>query len=229
MSPSSLKPRHVYAYMAKRPDIRANREVAVLSAIMKHCVKLGVIDRNLVREVARNKETSRDRYVTDDELKAFLVHATPMIRAYVTLRMLTGLRQGQILALKRSCWDGEKLTVPGAKKGKTVIYSGAGLSEAITAIRELEGKVKSAVYILGSRNGTRYSRDGFSSIWQRCIAKFVEAGGERFAENDLRAKVATDSTTLADAAARLGHQSEATTKRVYRRKPIETTVLPSKA
>ena len=225
MRPDVLLPKHVYQYMAQRPRVRANREKAVLSSIMSACVRWGAVDRNLVREVTRNQETPRDRYVTDHELDAFLVHATPMIKAYVRLRMLTGLRQGQILALQRSNWDGERLTVPGAKAGRTVVYSGPGLAEAIAKVLELGGKVRSAVYLLSSRAGSRYSRDGFSSIWQRCMKKHVAAGGARFAENDLRAKVASDSQDLATASARLGHQSEQTTKRVYRRKPVETQVL----
>ena len=143
--------------------------------------------------------------------------------------MLTGLRQGQILDLKRSYWDGARLTVPAAKAGRTVVYSGDGLADAVARISDLAyGKLRSAVYLIGSRNGSRYTRDGFGSIWQRCMTKYVEAGGTRFAENDLRAKVASDSHDLASASARLGHQSEQTTQRVYRRKPVEASVLPSR-
>jgi hypothetical protein len=57
------------------------------------------------------------------------------------------------------------------------------------------------------------------------MTKYVAAGGARFAENDLRAKVASDSADLATGSARLGHQSEQTTKRVYRRKPVKAKVL----
>ncbi len=227
VSPAALSPKHVYRYMSLRPPVRANREKAVLSAIMSACVRWGAVDRNLVREVQRNPEAPRDRYVTDEELDAFLNYATPMIRAYVRLRMLTGLRQGQILALKRADWDEHKvrLTVPGAKRGRTVIYSGEGLAEAIDGVLELGGIVRSAIYILSSRYGSKYTSDGFRSIWHRCMRNYMAAGGERFTENDLRAKVASDSLDLGTASARLGHQSESTTQRVYRRKPVEVGVL----
>lgn len=227
MRPSALKPRHVYEFMTHRPRVAGNREKAVLSAVMTQCVRWGAIDRNLVREVKRNKETPRDRYVSDTELDAFVAHASKMLRAYCDLKMMTGLRQGQLLALHRTYWDGEVLQVPAAKAGRTVRYSGPKLRAAINACLELqkgEGAIAS-VYILSSRTGTRYTSDGFRAIWQRAMRKHIKAGGVRFTEHDLRAKVASDSETLETASKRLGHQQQSTTKRVYHRKPVEVTVL----
>ena len=225
MRPDDLKPKHVYQYLDRRPAVRGNREKAVLSALMTECVRWGAIDRNLVKEVRRNPEKPRDRYVTDDELDAFLEHATSMVRAYVTLKMLTGLRQGQILGLERAQWDGERLTVPAAKNGRTVVYEGPGLAEAIVALSECGGKFRSMRWVLSTRNASRYTSDGFRSIWHRCMKKYVDTGGERFTEHDLRAKVASDSGNLSSASSRMGHQSEATTNRVYRRRPVVATVL----
>jgi hypothetical protein len=48
---------------------------------MSAAVRWGFVDRNLVREVKCNKETPRDRYVSDTELAAFLEHATPLVSA----------------------------------------------------------------------------------------------------------------------------------------------------
>jgi integrase len=227
MPPKTLKPEHVYTYMDKRPDIAGNRDKATLSDIMSYCVRWGAVDRNLIREVKRNTETPRDRYVEDAELEAFKEYAGPMIRPYLALRMLTGLRQGQILNLMRSDWDGERLKVPGVKAGRTVIYEGDELAEAVNGLLVTNnGKTARSMYMLSSRNGTRYTSDGFRSIWQRRMKKYTaEEGAEWFRENDLRAKVASDSSDLSTASTRLGHQSEATTKRVYRRKPATVHVL----
>ena len=57
------------------------------------------------------------------------------------------------------------------------------------------------------------------------MTKYVENGGERFTEHDLRAKVASDSEDLATAQDRLQHQSASTTNKVYRRAPVKVTVL----
>ncbi|NDU92589.1 MAG: hypothetical protein G3I10_08285 [Ferrovum sp.] len=37
------------------------------------------------------------------------------------------------------------------------------------------------------------SAQGFKSAWTRAMANYRESGGERFAENDLRAMVATQA------------------------------------
>lgn len=231
MSPKSLRPTHVYQYLGKRPATAGNRDKAVLSAVMSACVRWGVLDRNLVKEVQRNKETPRDRYVTDEEVEKFLTHCNPTLKAYVELKLLTGLRQGQILKLKLSDWDGEKLTVPGAKSGRTMVYSGEGLSEAINQAFSLrKGRALRSLNIFSTRNGQPYTSDGFRSIWQRAMEKNIAKGNERFTDHDLRAKVASDSESLAAAQDRLGHQSSQLTRRVYRRKPAQISVLerPSK-
>ena len=159
----------------------------------------------------------------DEELDGFLIHAIPMIRAYVQLRILTGLRQGQLLALKRSNWDGEQLTVPGAKAGHTVVYSDPGLAEAISA---------------GSMSAARFDRL-FSEQPRRlaphplrvqfdlvALHEEVRRGPGRSLRRERSARqVASDSHDLASASARLDHLSEQTTNRVYRRKPVETQVL----
>jgi integrase len=57
----------------------------------------------------------------------------------------------------------------------------------------------------------------FSAIWQRLMAKAVQACVERFTFHDLRAKAASDKGTIEEAAALLGHASSETTKRIYKR------------
>lgn len=148
MPPSALKPHHVYAYMTRRPPIAANRERAVLSAVMTECVRWGAVDRNLVREVRRNPEKPRSRYVTDAELEHFLGFCSPFLRAYVRLKMLTGLRQGQLLSLKNVDWDGAWLTPPTAKGGHPVTYSGEGLAEVIEDLKALQSG-ETYKYIVG--------------------------------------------------------------------------------
>jgi integrase len=57
----------------------------------------------------------------------------------------------------------------------------------------------------------------FSAIWQRLLAKAVQAGVERFTFHDLRAEAASDKGTIEEAAAPFGHGSSETTKRIYKR------------
>ena len=222
MPPSALKPHHVYAYMSRRPPIAANREKAVLSAVMTECVRWGAVDRNLVREVKRNPEKPRTRYVDDAELEHFLRFCSPFLRAYVQLKMLTGLRQGQLLTLTPSDWDGEWLTPAVAKGGQPNTFQGDGLPEVIAELRDLQSG-EEYTHIVGDRKGKPYTDGGFRAIWRRAMAKFVADGGERFREHDLRSKVASDDPERATD--RLGHRSPATTRRHDNRKPIQVKVL----
>lgn len=233
MIPSHVRAQHVYSYMDKRPKVAANRERAVLSSLMSRCVEWGMVERNLVREVRPRKEVPRDRYVTDNEVTAFLEHCGPFLKAYVRLKMLTGLRQGQILQLKRSDWNAEdgELRADATKGGKVMIYSGEGLAEAVEALQSACRRKSNvtSLWLIPNRSGRPYTGDGFRTLWQRAMASYVAAGGTRYREHDLRAKVASDAERE-HAQSLMGHRS-AITERVYRRKPQRVVVLnlPHKA
>ena len=103
--------------------------------------------------------------------------------------------------------------------GRTYVWAAAA------ALALHKGRQVGSIYLFCSRQGTPYTGDGFRSLWSRARLKYKAAGGDPFPENDLRAKVSTDSASLAEASARLGHQDQKTTLRHYRRKPTEVTVL----
>jgi integrase len=219
MRPRDLKPAMIYQARGRMKPVQGNRMVAVLSALMTRCIEWGALDRNPCREVRRTKEEPRDRYVGDEELQAFLRRSTPLIRAWVRLKQATGLRQGQMLALDELDWNDAtgELTVPGAKRGFDAIYHGGDLRGAVEAALALPRPRTGPIF--RNRAGERYSGDGFRSLWQYAMAMHVEAGGVRFTEHDIRAKVASDSADDLEAQARMGHRSLATTRRVYRRRP----------
>lgn len=169
--------------------------------------------------------TPRTRYVEDVELNAFLEKCgNDFIRAYVDLKMLTGLRQGQLLSLRREWWDSKQLIVPPAKGGRATAYADNPQGELANAIQALAGvhgpnAVRSTEFIVTTRRGKPYTTDGFRAIWSRAMKKYLDAtGNERFTENDLRAKVATDAESLLHAQERLGHTSSKTTLTHYTRK-----------
>ncbi len=228
--PSAWRPSSGYAYLeTQRGSVQANRDLSVLANVMQVCVRAGVVERNLVREVEKNREQARERYVTDAELEAFLAHCNPKLKAWVDLKMLTGLRQGQMRALRVSDWRNDELWGPRAKGGRTLVFSGRGLAEAIAEVmRTHHGETPRSIYLFCTRQGTQYTADGFRAIWQRAMRKHVDSGWERFTEHDLRAKVASDSESLLLAQARMGHQTPNTTSRVYRRGPQVVAVLSKK-
>ena len=124
MAPEHLLPVHVYDFRERRPRVQGNREVAVLSTLMTYAVELGCVTRNLVREVRRSPEPPRDRYVEDAEVDALLAHCSTFLKAYVRLKLLTGIRQGQMLDIQLSDWQGGRLWVKSTKGGIYTYYTG---------------------------------------------------------------------------------------------------------
>jgi len=228
IAPGDWLPKFGYDYLEATTDspVQANRDLATFSNVMKVCVRAGVIARNLVGEVERNRESPRDRYVSDDELAAFLTHCSPKLKLWFDLKLLTGLRQGQMRALRMSDWRDGELWVPAAKRGRNNVYGGPGLAQTVKAIvDEYHGETPRSIWLFCTRSGTQYSSSGIQSIWVRAMRKHVEAGGLAFTEHDVRAKVGSDSGSLAEAQERLAHQSASTTNRVYRRGPQRVSVL----
>lgn len=222
MRPSSIRPLHAYQYLDSRPPISGNREVSVLSKCLTFGVRKGLLERNLLRgQVERNTERPRRRVPSASEIESFLKGANPTLRHYVALKRITGLRRGQLLDLKWSDWDGERLSVQGSKGGRDTVYGGDALATVINEIPRRGG------YIFKPHRARleRYTPSGFSSIFKRRMAVYEVDGGLRFNEHDIRAFVASNAETLEHAQALLGHQDSRTTNRVYRRTAVRVSVL----
>lgn len=77
-APAGIKPTHIARYLrierAKAP-IRANREFALLSNLLKLAIERGELDANPCKQVSRNKERPRKKAPTTDTLATFLAWA----------------------------------------------------------------------------------------------------------------------------------------------------------
>lgn len=173
MHPAAIKPMHVYQYMDKRTKIVAgNREAAILSSTLTFCVEKGWIEANVIKgQITRRgkrREKPRKRVPTREEIEAFTTatyksfHRPDLkgstafrerpicpdwLRGYIALKMITGLRQGQLLSINLTeHWDAATQTLhpPTAKGGKDTRYTGNGLAQVISAIcgDRLQGSVK---------------------------------------------------------------------------------------
>jgi len=222
MWPEDVEPKHIYSYMRLRDaPVRANRDVAVLSNVMTQAIRMGLINANPCKQVRRNEEHPRTREVLDSEIVAFLPHCPAWLQAYIRLKLLTGLRQGDMLNIRLDQLRDDGLFVQTGKRGKRLLFTWTDdLRIAIGTIKALRHRVTSLYLINSDRNGTKLSSSGFKSAWARAMTKACEAGSliESFAENDLRAKVASEAVELGqNATAMLGHSSDAVTKRHYQR------------
>ncbi len=246
---ASLKRQHVARFLRERNDkggkpapTRANREAALLSSAYSWAMGLRDwdINENPCYGVRRNTERPRRRYIETSELAKWKQTAPARLRAFVLLKRLIGSRQGELLALTRENITDRGLMVGISKTGrkKLVRWSWA-LRVTVNAIikldtQEQEKKKKKVVPITDallpprplfpSRFGDPLTSRGFKSAWARAIKPYLEAGGVRFRENDIRAKTASD-LDLGHAQALLDHASPAITRRTYQRAPTKVRPL----
>jgi len=235
-----FKPRLVYEYVDRRgAKIAAHREIEVLSHAFTKAVEWGYIDRHPFKgEVRLEGEKPRTRYVEDWEVVEALA-LTPRrkagsvlaVQAYVRLKLLTGMRRGDLLRLRRSQdlkEDGIHVQPRKTARtsGKRLVIEWSAELRAAVDMALAARPVDIAPYLFCTRRGECYvkmdgSANGWDSIWGRFMDRLLAETKveERFTEHDLRAKCASDAGSLEHARSLLAHADARTTERVYRRKP----------
>ena len=231
MIPSDLRQSHAAQYMHKRAataPTAAVHEVQLLSHVCTKAVEWDVMTVNPLRGMRKISRPPRQRYVTDQEFEYVLSLASPMVQAVMKLAILTGLRRGDIFALRKTDYTADGLLVtPSKTKGSTGVQLLFELTDELVEVIEqaIALPPKSRPFIVGNRAGNQYTKDGFDSVWQRLMSKATDPDSdqsiERFQFRDLRRKSASDEEDEQIAQQRLGHASVAITNRVYR-------VLPKK-
>jgi integrase len=209
-----------------RSPVQFNRERTVLLEVFKVACERGMVDRNPVELLGRMKERPRDRYVTDVEVNAILRHAGKPVQAATILAVSTGLRQGDILALRWSAFTDEGLLVrPSKTAGKARKPLQFPWTPGLRLACELARRKVASIdgHWLVRTDGQPYTADGFRTLWHRAMVAAQAAEGiERFTFHDLRAKAGTDGPDWR----LLGHLDQRTHSRVYDRQP--RTVTPAR-
>jgi integrase len=260
MPPGAILPRHYNQY--KHEALRAygktsvNHDLEVLSHLLTMAVEWGAIDSNqLLGQVRKHATPPRDRLVQDWEISELLELPEPknkrtarnvrLAKLYVQLKLMTGLRRGDILRLSLLDLKDDGIHVQPGKTRKTtgkrliIEWDKAGELKAVTdQIRAIPPHRIGDTPLFTTAQGKPYikpdgSANAFDSLWQRFMDRVLDETkvSDRFQERDLRAKVASDSDTLQEASERLGHSGTQITQRVYRRKPVRVAPLkrPGKA
>lgn len=236
----SIKPRHIYQYVDKRSaKTAAKREIEVLSHAYTKAVEWGYLDRHpFKREVRLEGERPRTRYIEDWEIVECLslesrrkAGSVLAIQAYMRIKLLTGLRRGDLLRLTVSDLKDDGIHVmPGKTEGTTgkrLIYEWTNeLREAVSLAKSMR-PVSIAPWLFCNRRGECYFDEqtgragGWDTMWRNFMSRVLAETKvkEHFTEHDLRAKCASDAETLEHAQALLAHADGKVTERIYRRKP----------
>lgn len=232
--PDSVTTQHCYRYMDRRRDkadkpvpVMAHHEIALLGHVFAKAIRWGVATANPARGVERDGKSRGKRYVTDAEFAAVRSKASDRMQIAMDLALLTGLRRGDLLKLQRADLTDEGIVVRMGKTGGDLLI---GYTPELSAVLDRAAKLLPQIgpgnHVLRTRSGGRYSAHGFAANWKRLMAKAVKVHKiAPFTFHDLRRKSASDSGSLGEASERLGHSSEAVTRRFYMAKPIKVRPL----
>lgn len=216
----------------------AHREVEVLSHAFTKAVEWGYMDKHPFKgEVRLEGEAPRDRYVEDWEVIECLAlpsrrkkGSVLAIQAYMRIKLMTGMARSDLLRLTAANLRDEGVYIQRHKtagtSGKRTIYE---WTPELRAAIEQAKAVRPALspFIFCNRKGQGYIKEadgtahGWDSMWQHFMDRVLKDTKveQRFTEHDLRAKCASDATTLEHARSLLSHADARTTDRIYRRKP----------
>jgi len=237
-----FKPVHAYGYRdrrGKQAPTAANRELEVLSHAFTKAVEWGYReDHPMIEGKFRKLVTPpRTRYVEDWEIVEAL-SVSPRrrrgslhtVRAYIKIKLLTGLRRGDLLRLRTADLQTDGIhvtphkTANSTRKQLIIEWTPAlrqAVDEAVAA-----RPVDIAPWLFCTKRGGCYVKpdstaSSWDSMWQRFMDRVLAETKvtDRFTEHDLRAKCGSDAETLAHAQQLLAHADSATTRRIYRRRP----------
>lgn len=219
-----IAPHNVQEYLYRRIKTsprRAKMEYTTMSQIYRWGIRFGYVSINPAIDLYTPPEKPRDRYVTHEELAAF-VEQNPEWGGPVGLfAYAIGQRLSDVLALH---YHPDVLVFRTQKTSKRASIRMTPYLRSL--IEGINPSIQDGELIVKNANGEPYNRHTFGHRWRRCMDKFIAAGGERFTFHDLKAKFVTDSQTLGlDPVRQALHDNPRTTK-VYLRSR-ETTEVES--
>ncbi len=238
---TQLEPQHVYQYAdARAAKTAAHREIEVLSHAFTKAVQWGLLKRHpFKREVRLEAPPRAKRYVTDAEVLAALSLASrmrrgsvAMIQAYIRVKLMTGLRRGDLLRLNPGRdFDEDGIHVQPHKTakstGKRMFFPWTPeLRAAVDAALEAR-PVDISPFLFCTRSGAGYVDEasgdatGWDSMWNRFMSRLLDEGlvSHRFTEHNLRGKASSDEESLERASRLLAHADPKVTAKHYRLKP----------
>lgn len=240
VKPSQIKPVHVYRYLAGRASegapAKANKEIALLSAVLEYGRTLGELEENPCRGIKYNKTRPRQKYVDQSDIDMMMAEARERKGSYLIIALclqvayLTVSRPDEMRSLRRQAIKdgGVEVAVGKRKKGMAQKHKLIEWSPALdAAIKEaLSLQRTSSIYVFGNTHGQVYTRSGWNTILKRlmkyCQEKAKEQGKEftPFTLADMRPTAVTDRMEEGDAKIidATGHSDGRMVAKVYDRR-----------
>jgi integrase len=188
--------------LALKSRRQADYAWTVLARVLSWSKDRGRISVNPCERGGRIYQGSRaEKIWTADDEGTFLKSAPAHLHLPLMLALWTGQRQGDLLALPWSAYDGTHIRLKQSKTGcRVVIPVGAPLKAA------LDAAAKRSTIVLTTADGKPWTPDGFRASWRKACAKAGIAG---VTFNDLRGtavtRLALAGCTEAEIATITGH------------------------
>jgi len=215
---AALTPHHVETFLKVRGrTVSATREKALLSAVFNFARGAGLTSAANPCAGIRGTKAKRDRYVSDDELRAGVDASGPALATFLELAYRTGQRPSDVLRMTRADVQDGALLVQQAKTGAKVRIAVTGALQALLD----RPQAVSSLYLVHDDRGQPLTLRAMQKRWETVRARI----GATWQLRDIRAKAASDTPELRDARELLGHANETTTD-TYRRHRVGTLVAP---
>lgn len=170
--------------LAKASRRQADYTYSVLALILAWAYDRGMVPGNPCERPGRVYRSERiDNIWTADDEAAFLKSAPAHIGLAFMLALWTGQRQGDLLRLPWSAYDGRAIRL---RQGKTKAHVVIPVGEPLRA--KLDATPKKAVTILSTTTGTAWTEGGFRASWRTACKA---AGVEGLTFHDLRGTAVT--------------------------------------
>jgi integrase len=167
---------------------RRNKLLAVLSSALTAAVEWEWISHNPCRGIPRHPAKPRTRFVTLEEFDRFrsTVQDRPAVLHMVELARYTGRKQSELLDLRWTQVDEKKwlINFRDRKHGHKEEFSATPPVRGV--LKRCRSNGSSKTYVIGNEEGRRYTEDGFRSVWQRQINRWVDSGNSGFTFHDLQ-------------------------------------------
>jgi len=174
----------------------------VLARILSFAKNRGRITFNHAERGGRLYKADRaDKFWTEDVIGKFLATASvPLTRAFM-MALWTGQRQGDLLTLPWSAYDGQKIRLRQSKTGRRVTIP---VGEPLKAM--LDSMKRECPVVLTNQNGKPWTSSGFRASWKKALKR---ARIEGLTFHDLRGsaviRLALAEATVPEIATFTGH------------------------
>jgi integrase len=163
---------------------KADLLMAVLARLLSFALDRELIERNPLERIGKLSEGSRrDAVWSDEQIAAFVAVASPELRLAMEIARWTGQRQGDLIRLTWTAYNGTHISL---KQGKTGARARIRVYSELKTL--LDSTPRRAVTILTNTRGRPWTGDGLRASW---AAACDRAGVEGVTFHDLRGTFVT--------------------------------------